>query len=316
MKLAVFCIGGLNRAMLSRVRLEVLDSIHYRDIESTVPSVPLTAWTTAWTGCDPAIHGKVAGIKGRKPALNTIWDNLKQSGNKVAIYNEGEWVKDSDIDIGVFKLDSMSDSIVNNDIAQAQETLNVAMETIEQFTDIPYLIISAFGTAKYTTSLNVDKFLISKSMIKMNERGMEYSSTLAYPANFTGKKPRSTYGIMLNSNARVKGFMEDRHVMDVQGNLMLILNNVEGITAKPAHLQYDINGDYYLDMPDVVLSSPNNQTCFRVVGDIRADVLTPYFEYGLSSVGLIASNEQSLIKDINTAMDIGKAISKGASLEK
>lgn len=315
MKLAVFCIGGLNKAMLSRIRLEVLDSIAYRDIESTIPSQPLTAWTTAWTGVDPAVHGKVAGIRGRKPALNTIWDDLARNDHKVVIYDEGDWKKEEGVDIGVYKLDSMSDSIINGDIAQAQETLNSTMEMIEQVQDIPCLIISAYGTAKYTTSLNVDKFLIAKTMIKMNNKGMIYDETIAYPANYTGKKPRSTYGIMLNSNKRVKGFMEERHVMNVQGNLMMVLNAVEGIEAKPAHLQYDMTGDFFLDLPDIVLGSPSNLTCFRNVGEIKSDVLTPHFEYGLSSVGLIASNDKSLIRDVNRASDIGKAISEGIKHE-
>lgn len=324
MKLAVFCIGGLNKKMLSRLRLEVLDSIPHRDIESTIPSQPLTAWTTAWTGVGPAVHGKVAGIKGRKKALNTIWDDLRRNDHKIVIYDEGDWKKEDGVDIGVYNLDSMSDSVINGDISQAQETLNSASDFIraeilpcandpdeKDDKKLNYLIISAHGTAKYTTSLNVDKFLEAKSMIKMNARGMAYDETIAYPANYTGKKPRSTYGIMLNSNKRVKGFMEDRHVMNVQGNLMMVLNGVEGIEAKPAHLQYDMTGEYFLDMPDIVLSSPSNLTCFRNVGAVQSDVLTPYFEYGLSSVGLIASNDGALIRDVNTAMDIGKAISKG-----
>ncbi len=311
MKLAVFCIGGLNKAMLSRLRLEVLDSIAHRDIESTIPSQPLTAWTTAWTGVDPAVHGKVAGIKGRKPELNTIWDDLRRNGHTIVIYDEGDWKKEADVDIGVYNLDSMSDSVINGDIAQAQETLNNATEFIDQVKDVKFLVISAYGTAKYTTSLNVDKFLIAKSMIKMDNRGVLYDETLAYPANYAGKKPRSTYGIMLNSTKRVKGFMEERHVMDVLGNLTMILNGVEGIEAKPAHLQYDMTGDYFPHLPDIVLSSPSNLTYFRNVGEVQSDVLTPYFEYGLSSRGLIASNDDSLIRDVNRASDIGKAISKG-----
>ena len=311
MQFAVFCIGGLNRAMLSKLRLEALDSISYREIESTIPSAPITAWTSAWTGVDPAVHGKVTGIKGRKPELNTIWDDLSRDGNKITIYNEGEWKKDDDVDIGIYKLDSMSDSIINGDIAQAQETLNSAMEMIEQVKDIPYLIASAYGTAKYITSLNVDNFLIARSMIKMNARGMEYENTIAYPANYTGKKPRITYGIMLNSNKRIKGFMEERHVMTIQGNLMMILNDVKGVVAKPAHLQYDMAGEYYLDMPDIVLSSPSNMTCFRSVGGIQPDVLSLCYDYGLSSIGLIASNEPEIISGINTAMDIRKAIKRG-----
>ncbi len=311
MKLAVFCIGGLNKAMLSRLRLEVLDSIAHRDIESTIPSQPITAWTTAWTGVDPAVHGKVAGIKGRKPELNTIWDDLRRNGHTIVIYDEGDWKKETDVDIGVYNLDSMSDSVINGDIAQAQETLNNATEFIDQVKDVKFLVISAYGTAKYTTSLNVDKFLIAKSMIKMDNRGVLYDETLAYPANYAGKKPRSTYGIMLNSTKRVKGFMEERHVMDVLGNLTMILNGVEGIEAKPAHLQYDMTGDYFPHLPDIVLSSPSNLTYFRNVGEVQSDVLTPYFEYGLSSRGLIASNDDSLIRDVNRASDIGKAISKG-----
>lgn len=314
MKLAVFCIGGLNKAILSHVRFGALDSINHRDIESAIPSEPLTSWTSAWTSLDPAQHGRVAGIKGRKPDKPTIWDKLKHDGHEIAIYDEGEWAKDDGVDIGIYKLDSFSDAVINQDLANAQETLNSTMEMIEQVGDIPYLIISAYGTAKYTTSLNVDKFLISRSMIKMNGRGVEYAETIAYPANWTGKKPRPTYGIMLNSHTRVKGFMEDRHVMNVQGNLMMMLNNVDGIVAKPAHLQYDINGDYFLDMPDIVLSSPSNRTCFRSVGDIQADVLTPYFDYALSSIGLIASNEDSLISDINIVTDVSKAIQRGMKL--
>jgi len=315
MKLAVFCIGGLNKAMMSRLRLEVLDSIPHRDIESTIPSNPLTSWSSAWSGVGPACHGKVAGIKGRKKNLNTIWDDLEKN-HEVVVYDEGEWLYEADKDIGVYRLDSMSDSVINGDLAQAQETLNSAMPMIDKVIkmDILYLIVSAFGTAKYTTSLNVDKMLIAKNLIMMSDRGMEYSETLAYPANYTGKKPRFTHGIMLNSTKRVRGFMEDRHVMDIQGNLMMQLNTVEGIQAKPAHLQYDISGDYYGDMPDIVLDSPNNLTCFRCVGDIDADVLSPYYEYGLSSRGLVASNEQSLIRDTNTVLDIGKAISKGIKL--
>ncbi len=311
MQLAIFCIGGLNKAILAKLRFEALDNIAYRDIESTIPSAPLTAWTTAWTGVDPAAHGKVAGIKGRKPMLNTIWDDLERNGHKIAIYDEGAWKIEDDVDIGIYKLDSMSESVINGDIAQAQETLNSAMEMINQVSDIPYLIISAFGTAKYTTSLNVDKFLISKSMIKMNNRGMAYDETIAYPANYTGKKPRFTYGIMLNSNTRVKGFMEERHVMNVQGNLMMTLNSIEGIVAKPSHLQYDWTGEYFLDLPDIVLSSPSHVTCFRCVGEVASDVITPCFDYGLSNIGLIASNKDDLIRDVNTVMDIRKGISKG-----
>ncbi len=317
MKLAVFCIGGLNKAILSHIRLEVLDSIPYRDIESTIPSAPLTAWNSAWTGVGPAVHGKVDGIKGRKPNLTTIWDRLRQNGRKIAVYDEGEWVKEDDVDVGVYKLDSISDSIINGDLAQAQENLNTAMVMIDQVRDsgTDFLILSAFGTAKYTTSLNVDKMLIAKGMIKSNSRGMEYENTLAYPANYTGRKPRFTYGIILNSQNRAKGFMEDRHVINVQGNLMMQLNNVDGIQAKPAHLQYDISGDYFLDMPDIVLNSPNNLTCFRSVGDVRADVLSPYYEYGLSSRGLIGSSIEGLIGEVNTVLDIGKAISKGLKHE-
>ena len=311
MKLAIFCIGGLNKAILSKLRVEALDHIAYHDIESTIPSAPLTAWTTAWTGVGPAVHGKVAGIKGRKPDLNTIWDDLRRSDNKVVVYEEGEWVKEGEVDIGVYKLDSISDSVINGDIAQAQETLNSIAKMIEKVKDMPFLIISAFGTAKYSTSLNVDKFLIGKAMIKMSARGMEYEETIAYPANYIGKKPRTTYGIMLNSNKRVKGFMEARHVMTVAGNLMMILNGVQGIDAKPAHLQYDITGDYFDDMPDIVLSSPSNLTCFRVIGEAQANFLTPCYDYGLSSMGMIASNEPDVISGINSVMDIRKAIKRG-----
>jgi|6_EtaG_2_1085325.scaffolds.fasta_scaffold00251_24 hypothetical protein len=310
MKLAIFCIGGLNKAILSKLRVEALDNIAYHDIESTIPSEPLTSWTTAWTGIGPAVHGKVAGIKGRKPALNTIWDDFIRNGQKVIVYDEGEWAKEDDTDIGVYNLDSVSDSVINGDIAQAQETLNSATEMIKSVSDIPYLIISAYGTAKYSTSLNVDKFLIGKSMIKRNARGMEYEETIAYPANYIGKKPRTTYGIVLNSNKRIKGFMEDRHVMNVAGNLMMILNNVQGIDAKPAHLQYDITGSYFDDMPDIVLSSPSNLTCFRVMGEVKAAALSPCYDYGLSAMGMIASNEPDVISGINTVMDIRKAIKR------
>jgi hypothetical protein len=92
---------------------------------------------------------------------------------------------------------------------------------------------------------------------------------------------------------------------------MMILNDVRGIVAKPAHLQYDMSGEYFLDMPDIVLSSPSNLTCFRSVGEIQADFLTPHYDYGLSSMGLIASNDADIISDINTVMDIRKAIKRG-----
>jgi hypothetical protein len=321
MKLAIFCIGGLNSAILSHVRMAALDSIAHRNIESTIPSEPLTAWTSAWTGLGPAIHGKVAGVKGRKPNLPTIWDKLKHDGYTVTVYDEGEWTKDDKVDVGVYKLDSFSNSIVAGDLANAQETLNTAIEMIEQVKKIeynhkkiPYLIISAYGTAKYTTSLNLDKFLIARSLIKMNDRGIEYKRTLAYPANYTGKKPRMSYGIMLNSHVRARGFMEDRQVMNIQGNLMMLLNDVDGIMAKPNHLQYDINGPHFYDMPDIVLSSPGHLTCFRSVGSIQSDVLTPYFNFALSNMGLIASNEADLLRDVNLVTEVGKVIDQGVRL--
>ncbi len=312
MKFAVFCIGGLNKAILSRVRLEVLDSLPTREMASTIPTEPITAWTSAWTGYDPAVHGKVTGVKGRKPKLATIWDEAKRNGEKIVIYNEGEWEIATECDIGIYKLDSVATSIVAGDLAKAQESLNLAMETIDACKDIPYLIVSAFGTAKYFTSLNVDKLLIARGLIKLSSRGgIEYQQTHAYPANYEGRKPRSTHGIYLNSVNRASGFMAERHVMNVQGQLMIQLNQTHGIEARPAHTYYDIGGEYFPDMPDIILSSPSNQTYFRSVGAAEFGIISPYYDYGVSTVGLIASNDESLIDGVQTVMDVKNIVGKG-----
>ena len=72
MKFCIICLAGVNTAMLRDLRFEVLDRIPFRDIASTIPPFPITAWTSVWTGAHPAAHGKVPGIKRKFPKLQDV----------------------------------------------------------------------------------------------------------------------------------------------------------------------------------------------------------------------------------------------------
>lgn len=315
MKLTVFCINGLNTSSLAYLRLATLDEVAFHDIASVIPFRPVTAWTSAWTGVGPAVHGRAPGIRGKKPKIDTIWDSLQQQGMKVAIYDEEQFgAEDEEADVVVYRLDSVADSLINDDLGAAQASLNLLDDCIASLGDVPYLIISAVGTAKYTTSLNVDRLLAMRNLMLMDEKGwVQYEQTYAYPINFNGKKPRDTYGILINTDVRENGFVEMAHATDIQGELLMQLNRVDGIDAVASHMEFDIAGRFYMDMPDIVLKSPLNRTCFRCVGGTEYEVVCPYGHFGLSQVGMIASNADKVVDGIISVTDVPKAVRRAVA---
>ena len=312
MKLAVFCISGLCTNVLGKLRLASLDSIKHHDIASTIPVAPITSWTSAWTGVGPAVHGKFTGTRGKKPKLNTIWDTVKQQGYEVILHQEGDWDGIAG-DIHVYRLDSMADLLLAEDLSGAQEALNGLADVIQNVSklSIPYLIVSAFGVSQYTVSLNVDRLLLNRDLMQMSEQGeVLYDKTYAYPADYTGRKPRPTYGIFINTLVRDNGFVELNEARTLEGELLGQLNQVDDIEARSVHQVYDIGGAYYNDLPDIVLNSLG-RTCFQSMGTTELETITPYGHYGLVPTGMIASNDAKLITGINSVMGIGSAILRG-----
>ena len=258
MRFGIFCLAGLNTAMLRELRFEALDDIPFRDILSTHPPFPITAWTSVWTGTDPAVHGKVPGIKGKFPKLPDVFEAIEKKGLSLGTYEEIDLTKKPDpaVDIGLFRIESIANFILKDDLDSARDMLAKLDGFIAKL-GCPFMIVSAFGATKYRTAMNVDKFLGHKGFMSLNGSDLiKYEETTAYPANYRGKKPRLTFGININTKERANGFVEGNTGMEIQGNLMMQLNRVDGITALPGHQVYDYNGEFFPDMPDIVLKSP------------------------------------------------------------
>lgn len=310
MKLAVFCISGLCTKVLGRLRLAVLDSIPYHDITSTIPTAPITCWTSAWTGVGPAVHGRFTGTKGKKPQLETVWDRVKRAGYDVILHQEGDWDGIAG-DIHVYRLDSTTDLLLAEDLSGAQEALNGLAEVIYSVSEklkIPFIIVSAFGISEYSVSMNVDRLLLARRLMQMSERGgIVFDTSYAYPADYAGRKPRPTYGIFINSLDKGQGFVELNDALSIEGQLLSQLNQVDDVQAMSAHRVYDIGGAYYHDLPDIVFRS-QGRTYFRSTGSTELDTVSAYRHYGLSSIGMIAASDERIIQGINTVTDIGTSI--------
>lgn len=310
MKFCIICLAGLNTAMLCNLRFEVLNRIPFRDIASTIPPFPITAWTSVWTGADPSVHGKVPGIKGKFPKLPDVFSMLEQWKLSVGEYEEIDLKDkaDSDVDIGIYRIESVANHILKDDLDSACDILDRLNSFIDRL-QCPFMIISAFGATKYQTVLNVDKFLCAKEFMNMN--GMDtirYEESIAYPANYKGKKPRLTFGININWQERPNGFVETRSGMDIQGNLLAQLNKTDGITALSAQQVYDFDGEFFHDLPDVVLRSPTGKTYFRCAGETDKAVFSAYQKYDLCEMGMIASPDQEVVAQTDTVMKVKDAL--------
>jgi len=315
MKFACICIGGLNSAMLVQLRFAALDGMAYREIASTIPPTPITAWTSAWTGLDPAEHGKAPGIPGRKKDATSFWDEMRQQGISVETYFNTNIDGDVEADIAFFRLDDLTDLLLAGDLITAQEEMAKVDLLLEQLQDIPVVIISAYGINKHFTAFNVDKFLMMRGLFRLNGRDqIKYDATTAYPINYNGKKPRPTYGINVNSEMRKDGFLGVAVTRDITGQLLMQLNEVDNITAQAAHQVYDISGRYFPYFPDIVLSSRLGRTCFRSAGGMDQAIFSQYGEYSLSSMGLIASKPASIIEGVDHVVMVKKALSRAMQI--
>jgi len=155
----------------------------------------------------------------------------------------------------------------------------------------------------------VDKFLGLKGFMSLNGSDLiRYEETTAYPANYRGKKPRLTFGININWKERVNGFVESYTGAEIQGNLMLQLNRVDGITALPGHQVYDFNGEFFPDLPDIVLKSPAGFTYYRCAGQTDEGVVSAYYKYDLSENGLIAGFDAGLISKTDSVLKVKDAL--------
>lgn len=315
MKFACLCIGGLNAGMLAQLRFASLDGMAFREIASTIPAAPITAWTSAWTGLDPAEHGKVPGIPGRKKEVVSFWDEMRQQGVKVQTYYNTNLDDDEQADVGFFRLDDLTDLLLSGDLPAANDEMLEVDSLIAKLAGIPILVVSAYGINKHSTAFNVDKFLLLRHLLRLNGRDqIDFESSIAYPANYNGRKPRMTYGININTEDRKGGFLDVSRTRDIQGQMMMQLNQVDHVDAKPAHQVYDISARYFSFFPDVVLSSPQSRTWFRSTGGTEQDVFSQYPSYGLSSTGLIASNPPSLIEGVEHVVMVKKALSRAMQI--
>jgi len=246
------------------------------------------------------------GARGKKPKLETVWDIAERQGLSVVLHQEGDW-QNLEGDIHVFRLDSMADKLIANDLAGAQESLNSLAEVIDH-TTVPYLIVSAYGVTEYSVCLNIDQLLLVRGLMVMNGRGgVLYDKTYAYPADYSGRKPRDAYGIFINTQAREQGFLELNDALSIEGEILVQLNQVDGIEAMSAHRVYDIGGRYFSELPDIVFRS-NGRTHFRSTGDTELDVITPFGSIAPSSVGMIGSKNEEWLRGINSVTDVRKAI--------
>jgi len=310
MKFGIFCLAGLNTAILYNLRFDVLDRLPFRDIASTIPPYPITAWTSVWTGADPAVHGKVPGIKGTFPKLPDVFSMLEQWELTIGEYEEVDLSKepDTEVDIGIYRIESIANRILKDDLEFATDMLAKLSNFIDKL-DCPFMIISAFGATKYNTVLNVDNFLSARGLMALDDRGVvKYEESIAYPANYKGKKPRISTGININWRERVNGFVESQPGLDIQGNLLAQLNKVNGITAVSGQQVYDFNGAFFPDMPDVVLKSPAGQTYFRCAGETDRSVFSAYSQYDLGENGLIASPDEEVVNRTDTVMKVKDAL--------
>lgn len=315
MRFACICIGGLNSAMLAQLRFATLDTMAFHEIASTIPPAPITAWTSAWTGLDPAEHGKAPGIPGRKKDTVSFWDEMRQQNVDVQTYFNTNLDDEEQADILFFRLDDLTELLLSGDLEAAHDEIRKVDLLVEQLQDLPVLIVSAYGINRHFTAFNVDKFLMLRGMMQLNGRDqIKYESTTAYPANYTGRKPRPAYGINVNTEGRKGGFLDLRVAMDIQGQLLMQLNGVDNITALPAHQVYDINGRYYPYFPDVVLSSKQGRTCFRSAGGTDQAIFSQYGNYALSSTGLIASIPGSIIEGVDHVVMVKKALSRAMQI--
>jgi len=310
MKFCIFCLAGLNTAMLRELRFEVLDRIPFRDILSTCPPFPITAWTSVWTGADPAIHGKVPGIKGKFPKLPDVFSALAQQGLSLGEYEEIDLSKDpaAEVDIGLFRIESIANFIMQEDMESATDMLRKLDRFIAKL-DCPFMLISAFGATQYRTCLNVDKFLGLKGFMALNGRDMiSYKATTAYPSNYKGKKPRLTFGININYQERPNGFVESQTGLDIQGNLLLQLNRVDGISAMPGYQVYDPQGEFFPDLPEIVLKSPAGLTYYRCAGQTDEGVMVAYFKHDLSENGMIAGYDPEVVSRTDSVFKVKDAL--------
>ena len=309
MRFAIFCLAGLNTAMLRELRFEALDHIPFRDILSTHPPFPITAWTSVWTGADPAVHGKVPGIKGKFPKLPDVFAAIEKKGLSLGTYEEIDLMeKPADVDIGLFRIESIADFIMKDDLESGREML-AKLDSFISKLSCPFMIISAFGATKYRTAMNVDRFLALKGFMSLNGSDLiKYEETTAYPANYRGKKPRLTFGININWKERVNGFVENNTGVEIQGNLMLQLNRVDGITALPGHQVYDYNGEFFSFMPDIVLKSPAGFTYYRCAGQTDDGVVSSYYKHDLSENGMIAGHDPEIISRTDSVFKVKDAL--------
>ena len=315
MKFACICIGGLNKAMLSELPFDTLKTMPFREIASTVPATPITAWTSAWTGLDPAEHGKAPGIPGRKKEAVSFWDEMRQQHIKVETYFNTNLKDEEDADIAFFRLDDLTDMLLGGNLAEAHTEMPKVDALIEKLGDIPVVVISAYGINRHFTAFNVDKFLAMRGLFTLNGQDtIKYEETRAYPVNYNGRKPRITYGINVNTEDRPGGVLGVAVARDIQGQLLMQLNEVDNITARAAHQVYDINGRYYPFFPDIVLSSQLGRTCFRSAGGTDQAIFSECRGYDLASTGLIASNPGAIIEGIDHVMMVKKALSRAMQI--
>jgi len=309
MRFGIFCLAGLNKSMLRELRFEALERLPFRDILSTHPPFPITAWTSVWTGADPAVHGKVPGIKGKFPKLPDVFDAIAKQGLSLGEYEEIDLTKPADdVDIGIFRIESIADFIMKDELDNARDML-IKLDRFIDKMPCPFMIISAYGATKYRTALNVDKFLGLKGFMSLNGSDLiKYEETTAYPANYRGKKPRLTFGININTKERANGFVEGNTRMEIQGNLMLQLNRVDGITALPGHQVYDFNGEFFSDLPDIVLKSPAGFTYYRCAGQTDEGVVSAYYKYDLSENGMIAGFDPEVISKTDSVFKAKAAL--------
>jgi hypothetical protein len=306
MRLAIFCIDGLCSAVLPFLRLAALDNMEFRDMASTIPAAPITSWTSAWTGEDPGVHGKFAGARGKKPKLKTVWEMVEKQGLEVTLHEEGDW-DGTDGDIHIYRLDSLPGKLVSGDLGGAQEALNGIAEYIDKM-EVPYMILSAVGICQHSVAMNIDIFLQAKEIMTLdNHREIAFSESRVYPANFKGAKPRPSWGIYLNRITRDGGFLEMQESLDIEANLLQQVNIIDGAEAVLAHQAYDITGQFFDDLPDIIFKG-NGRLHFRNSGETDPMIVSPCLGYGIGPVGMVAASDKAFIENIHMVTDIKSAI--------
>lgn len=302
----VYCIDGLCSSVLSRLRLACLDSMAMRDIESTIPSAAVTSWTSAWTGKSPVIHGRFTGTRGKKPRIQTVWDELKDHLD-IKVYNEDEWAEPS-ADIDIYRLDSLPDHLVAGDLGGAQEKLNLLAEYIDRDTG-PYVIISSMGVCQHSVVMNLDVFLQAKGLMFLNEHGdIDRKRSRAYCVNYSGAKPRPVWGIYLNRAER-DGFLGMDESLAIEAQLIGQINKIDGAEATLSHQRYSIRGKYFLDMPDILVRG-NGRLYFRNAGATDHMLVSPDSSYVVGPYGMVAGTEPEMLEGVHRISEVGNAIAR------